>query len=213
MKTDDLIRTLGADVRAVAPGASAWRIFAALLTGGFISLLGMDAIFGSPLRAVPQTGVAVFAIKLTYAVAMTAISASLVLIAGRPGERMGLRYAWLLMPPSVVGVAAVMEISGAGEEARTALFLGATWQTCLTGVVVMSVPVFAALLWAFRRLAPTRLSLAGFMAGVSSGATASLVYALYCPETSASFMLLWYTLSMLVPGIAGAVLGPRLLRW
>ncbi|GAC1578362.1 MAG: DUF1109 domain-containing protein [Sphingomicrobium sp.] len=212
MKTDDLIRTLGAAVRPVVPGASAWRIFAALLTGGFLGLLGMDAVFGSPLRAVSQTGVAVFAIKLAYAVAMTAISASLVLIAGRPGERIGLRYAWLLMPPAVVGVAAAMEISGAGEETRGALVLGTTWQTCLTGVVVMSVPVFAALLWAFRRLAPTRLSLAGFMAGVSSGATASLVYALYCPETTASFMLLWYTLGMLMPGLVGAVLGPRLLR-
>ena len=213
MTTNDLIQALAADVRPVMPGASAWRISGALLAGGFLCLLGMDASFGPPLRAVAQTGVPVFAVKLAYAIAMTAISASLLLVTGRPGERLGMRWAWLLAPPLVVAAVAAMEANAATTGALATLFLGSTWQTCLIGVIVMSLPVFAALLWAFRRLAPTRLALAGFVAGICSGATASIIYALYCPETAASFMLAWYSLGMLVPGIAGALLGPRLLRW
>ncbi len=213
MNTDDLIQTLAADTRRVTPGAGAWRVVAALLAGGFVALLAIDALFGSPLRAVADTGVMVFAVKLAYAVSMTAVAASLLLVAGRPGQRLGLRYLWLLVPPLVVAAAAAMELGNASPHARAALVLGSTWQTCLIGVVAMSVPVFAALLWSFRRLAPTRLRLAGFLAGLSAGAMASLVYALYCPETAASFLLAWYSLGMVVPGIAGALLGPRVLRW
>lgn len=213
MKTNDLIQALVADVRPVVPGASAWRVFGALLAGGFICLLGMDAWFGSPLRTVAQTGVPVFAVKLAYAVAMTAISASLLLVTGRSGERLGMRWVWMLAPPLVVAAVSAMEVSAAPNGARTALFMGSTWQTCLIGVITMSLPVFAALLWVFRRLTPTRLALAGFVAGICSGSMASIIYALYCPETAASFMLAWYSLGMLVPGIAGALLGPRMLRW
>jgi hypothetical protein len=213
MNTDDLIRTLAADTRRVTPSAGAWRVAGALLAGGFVALLAIDALFGSPLRAVATTGVMVFAVKLAYAVSMTAVAASLLLVVGRPGQRLGLRYLWLLAPPLVVAAAAAMELGNVSPHARAALVLGSTWQTCLIGVVAMSVPVFAALLWSFRRLAPTHLRLAGFLAGLSAGAMASLVYALYCPETAASFMLAWYSLGMVVPGIAGALLGPRVLRW
>lgn len=213
MNTDDLIRTLAADTRRVVPGAGAWRLAGALLAGGFVSLLAIDALFGSPLRAVAATGVMVFAVKLAYAVSMTAVSASLLLVAGRPGQRVGLRYLWLLVPPLVVAVAAAMEVGSASPHERAALVLGSTWQSCLLGVVAMSVPVFAALVWSFRRLAPTRLRLAGFLAGLNAGAMASLVYALYCPETAASFMLVWYSLGMAVPALAGALLSSRLLRW
>jgi len=213
MNTDDLIQTLAADTRRVTPGAGAWRVAAALIAGGFVALLAIDALFGSPLRAVAATGVMVFAVKLAYAVSMTAVASSLLLVAGRPGRRLGLRSLWLLAPPLVVAAAAAMELDTASANARASMVLGSTWQTCLVGIVAMSVPVFAALLWSFRRLAPTSLRLAGFLAGLSAGAMASLVYALYCPETTASFLLAWYSLGMVVPGIAGALLGPRVLRW
>jgi hypothetical protein len=213
MNTDDFIRTLAADTRPVTAGSGAWRIAGALLAGGFVALLAIDALFGSPLRAVAVTGVMVFAVKLAYAIAMTAVAASLLLVAGRPGRHLGLRWVWLLAPPLVVAAAAAMELGNTSANARPALIMGSTWQTCLIGVVAMSLPIFGALLWSFRRLAPTRLRLAGFLAGLSAGAMASVVYALYCPETTASFMLVWYSLGMIVPAIAGALLARRLLRW
>jgi hypothetical protein len=53
----------------------------------------------------------------------------------------------------------------------------------------------------------------GAAAGLLSGAAASLVYALHCPELGAPFLVLWYPLGMLIPAAAGAIAGPALLRW
>ena len=41
----------------------------------------------------------------------------------------------------------------------------------------------------------------------------ALVYTLHCPEMEAPFLAVWYLLGMLIPAAAGALLGPRLLRW
>lgn len=129
MNTDDLIRTLAADTRRVPPGAGAWRVAGALLAGGFVALLAIDMLFGPPLRAVTTTGVMVFTVKLAYAVAMTALAASLLLAAGRPGRRLGIRCLWLLVPPLVVAAAAATELDHASAGSQAALVLGSTWQT------------------------------------------------------------------------------------
>ena len=73
--------------------------------------------------------------------------------------------------------------------------------------------MFGAVLWAMKGLAPTRLVLAGAAAGLLSGAGGALVYALYCIEMAAPFIGIWYLLGMLIPAVAGALIGPRLLRW
>lgn len=213
MTTDDMILRLAADVRPVNPHAGVWRMAGALLAGGFVSLLAIDLVLGAPLRVVEQIGVMAFAVKFSYAVAMTAIAVSLLVTAGRPGQRLGIRLAWLLAPPIVVLAAAAMEFSQTAPSARESLVIGTTSSQCLAAIVLLSMPVFAALVWAFRWFAPTRLALTGFLAGLASGGMASVIYALYCPETAASFMLLWYTLAMTGAGLMGAAAGSRLMRW
>jgi hypothetical protein len=42
------------------------------------------------------------------------------------------------------------------------------------------------------------------------GATA---YSFHCPELAAPFLGTWYVIGILIPAAAGALLGPRLLRW
>jgi hypothetical protein len=91
--------------------------------------------------------------------------------------------------------------------------MGRTWKYCLVGIPTLAVPVFVATLWAMKGLAPTRLSLAGAVAGLLSGAIAALVYALHCPEMEAPFLGVWYVAGMLIPAAAGALLGPLVLRW
>ncbi len=213
MRTDELIAKLSSDLKPVTPGTPAWRISGGLIAGGVVSLLAIYARFGPPLGAVEATGISTFEVKLVYTVAMAVLAAVLLLGAGRPGQRKGWRYAWLLVPPLMIAAASSMELSGAPAAAKIALVFGTTWQTCLLSITLMSMPVFVGLLWAFRRLAPTRLRLAGFLAGLCSGATAGVVYALYCPETAATFLISWYTLGMLIAGLGGALAGPRLLRW
>ena len=60
---------------------------------------------------------------------------------------------------------------------------------------------------------PAGTSFTATRRGFLAGAGAALVYCLHCPESTAPFIGLWYTLGMLIPAIAGALLGPRLLRW
>lgn len=213
MNTDDLIASLSADTRPVRHTNGARRVAGALLAGGIVSLIAIDLALGAPLRAIAATGVMAFAFKLSYAVALTVVASILLLVSGRPGQRIGMRWTWLLVPIAVVCIASAMELAQMPAAGRLPLVFGTTWQTCLAATVLMSIPVYVALLWALRRFAPTRLSAAGFLAGLTSGAMASVIYALYCPETSASFMLAWYTLAIVISGLLGAAAGRRLLRW
>jgi hypothetical protein len=84
---------------------------------------------------------------------------------------------------------------------------------CPFYVLALAVPIFAGLLWSFRRLAPTRLRAAGAAAGLAAGAWAATIYCLHCPEASAIFVLTWYTLGIVLAAAIGALLGPRVLRW
>lgn len=108
---------------------------------------------------------------------------------------------------------AVARILDAPPAVRTALWLGHSASACPWIIGALSIPVFATTLIAFRRSAPTRLSLAGFTAGLLSGTVAAFVYALCCHETEPAFVVTWYTLGMLLPALVGAIVGPRLLRW
>ena len=80
-------------------------------------------------------------------------------------------------------------------------------------VLALATPIFVGLLWSFRRFAPTRLRAAGAAAGLVAGAWAAAIYGLHCPEASAMFVLTWYSLGIVAAAGAGALLGPRLMRW
>lgn len=213
MNTDEIIQTLRLDLSPVLPGAAARRIGRALIVGGLCGLLVMILLYGAPLGAVSKTGVMVFMMKLAFAAAITGLAARLLLAAGRPGEKLAPRSLWLALPLLIVAMAAMMELAGSSGVSATELLFGSTWKRCLVDVAGVSLFVFGALLSVFSRLAPVRLRLTGFIAGLCSGAMGTVVYALYCPEASATFMLVWYTLAMMLPALVGALVGPRLLRW
>ncbi|RZL99605.1 MAG: DUF1109 domain-containing protein, partial [Variovorax sp.] len=91
--------------------------------------------------------------------------------------------------------------------------LSRTWRVCAENIAMLSVPVFLAAIWTLKGLAPVRPALAGAGAGALSGASGAAVYALHCPELAAPFIAIWYVLGMALPVVAGALMGPRLLRW
>jgi hypothetical protein len=93
------------------------------------------------------------------------------------------------------------------------LLFGDTWTKCLVAIPMLSVPGLAAVLWAMRGLAPTRLASAGAAAGLLAGAIAAVAYSLYCPELAAPFVAVWYLLGIVAVAALGALLGPRVLRW
>jgi hypothetical protein len=213
MRTDHLVDMLVAGAGAVAPRAATRRYAAAIGWGA----LGAALLMGIFLGVRRDLGVAVllpmFWVKLAFVACLAAAS----LLAVQRLSRPGLRLAWvpgaLAAPVLAMWVLAAFALMRAQPAQRAWLFFGDTWTSCPFLVALLSAPVFAAVLWATRGLAPTRLRLAGAAAGLLSGAVGALVYSLHCPELEAPFLGLWYLLGMLIPAAAGALLGPRLLRW
>jgi len=50
-------------------------------------------------------------------------------------------------------------------------------------------------------------------AGLVAGGISAVAYALHCTDDSLPFVALWYGGTIVVCTLAGAALGPRLLRW
>jgi len=68
-------------------------------------------------------------------------------------------------------------------------------------------------IWAVRQMAPTDLVRAGALAGMVAGAVSAVAYAFHCTDDSLPFVALWYGGTIALCTLAGATLGPRLLRW
>jgi hypothetical protein len=105
------------------------------------------------------------------------------------------------------------ETMRASPGAMPHLWLGDTWRVCPFRILALAAPIFAVVLWAMRRTAPTRPALAGAAAGLLAGAIGATVYGLYCEEASAAFVVAWYSLGIAACAAIGAAVGARLLRW
>ena len=213
MRTDDLVTMLSTGAVAAEPNGVPRRYAAALGSGA----LGAAILMGLMLEIRHDLGAAVrlpmFWAKVGFVACLAASGLLAVVRLSRPGARLNLVPSALAAPVLAMWALAAFALMGADEAQRPHLFFGDTWTSCPFLVATLSVPAFVALMWAVRGLAPTRLALAGAAAGFLSGATGALVYCLHCPEMAAPFLGFWYLLGMLIPSAAGALLGPRLLRW
>ncbi|SPB15788.1 putative transmembrane protein [Caballeronia novacaledonica] len=213
MKTDELISLLSNQVTQVDRTAIARRFVQALLIGAAGSLILMSFVFGvrHDIGSVARTGV--FWAKLAFPLAVGIGAILTIGRIGRPGARAGYSWALVALPFAAVWIAGWMVLDSADPNARAALVLGHTWRTCPFNILLLSIPTFPAAFWAMRSLAPTRLRLAGAVAGLLASSTATIVYCLHCPEMSPAFWGVWYAIGMLMPALIGAWIGPRLLRW
>ncbi|MDR0277167.1 MAG: DUF1109 domain-containing protein [Paucimonas sp.] len=213
MKTDELIDLLASGEEPVDRHALLRRMGIALLGGGLAALLLTMTLYGvrADIAEVARTPLFWAKVALPGSLALLAIWLNRRL--SRPGVKGGAVWALLGLPLLLVWLGAVLSLAGAGPEARADLIFGRTWRTCAFNIALLSLPVFTAVFWALRGLAPTRLRQAGAAGGLLAGATATLAYCLHCPEMGVPFWGIWYLLGMLVPTLVGAALGPRLLRW
>ena len=213
MNTDDLIASLSADIRPVPRHALGRRTAIGMAAGAIATLLAVIGWLG--LRS--DLGQAImgttFWIKWAYTISL-ALAATLATVRlARPDGRPGMALRLLAVPVIVLALIALVQLVMVPRSAWLKMWLGDSWMVCSRNVFVLALPIFLGLLWAFRRFAPTRLALAGMSAGLAAGAWAATLYCLHCPETSALFVLTWYSLGMILAGLAGRLLGPVLLRW
>jgi hypothetical protein len=214
MKTDDLIAVLAQDSAAVSPRRAPGRLALACL----FAVLGASAILMLGLGVRPDIHFAMrtpaFWMKAGYTLALALAGFALTLRFGRPGRRPG--NGPLLVIAVVFGALALLgavEMMSAPVAARPGQWLGVSWRQCPIRILAISAPAYLAIVWGLRGLAPTRLTLGGASAGLLAGALGATIYGLYCQETTAAFVVTWYSLGIAVCVALGALLGRRLLRW
>jgi hypothetical protein len=154
-----------------------------------------------------------FWIKLGYVVSLAAAGLFALSRLSRPGASLAGATLGLAAPVLLMWTLGAIALMGAVPAERMDLVFGRTWTSCPFLIATLSVPTFAAMAWATKGLAPTRLRLAGAAVGLSSGAIAAVVYSLHCPELAAPFLGSWYLAGLLIPTALGMLSGPRLLRW
>lgn len=213
MKTEELIALLAAGESAVDPHAAERRYAQALSFG--LPLAGLLMITLLRLRSDLAEAVLLpaFWIKAGFVASFAGAALFAVLRLSRPGARIDRLPALLAAPVLVIWSLATYALLDSAPPERPALFFGATWKSCPLLIALLSVPLFAALMWAMKGLAPTHTRFAGFAAGLLAGSTAALIYCLHCPEMAAPFVGFWYLLGMLIPAVVGALLSTRMLRW
>jgi hypothetical protein len=213
MNSDDLIATLAQDLRPVPRHAVGRRLTLGIIAGGVVTAIAVALWLGIRPDLVLAMRGGTFWIKWAYTISLAVCATAAALRLARPDGRVGV-WGWLMVLP-VLGLALVAAVGLATTPAGQwlTMWLGHSWTVCSRNVFLLALPIFAGLLWSFRRLAPTQLALAGTCAGLAAGAWGATLYCLHCPETSALFVLTWYSLGMLGAALVGRLLGPRLLRW
>jgi hypothetical protein len=134
----------------------------------------------------------------------------------RPGLEDGTRWAVIVFPfVAAILLAIVMLVLGR-PQAWCGMLLGASTISparCLLCIMFFSALPLAALMWALREGAPTRLKVCGALAGMVAGGLGTAAYALTCASDTIPFIAIWYGAAIAIYAVIGAQLGPRFLRW
>jgi hypothetical protein len=213
MRTNDLIEQLATDLRPMPKSAGFARLLTGPVVGGAVALglvlvlLGPRKDFSDAMLTSP------FWIKWVYVLVVTSVAFWLCKRFARPEPASGNLFLALTIPLLALAALGFLELSAVPSDQRVSLWLGMSARKCPWIIAALSLPVFAGVLWAFRRFAPTQQRLAGFSAGLFAGALSAMVYAVHCSESTASFVATWYSAGMLLPGLQGLAIGPRVFRW
>lgn len=211
--TDDLIVRLAADLKPVRSMAMQRLLLGAVVLSGIIAAIGMNMWLGMRPDMDTARTTMMFWSKFSYTLAVAILGGCATLVLARPDGRT--RWPWL----AAAGLVALLLIGAAIQLARAEpddmmpMVFGGTAIIGPLRIIVLSLPVLFAALFALRRFAPANPTLAGFAAGIMAGGTGAWVYSFACAENGMMFVALFYTLGMLIVGGLGAVLGRFLLRW
>jgi len=211
MKTDDLIAMLGTNVEPVSRGQLARTIGASVLIGAGAAVGTMLLAFG--IRPDLSLGWRFLFLKVLFSLGVTIVASIYLLRVARPDTGRKIPAAVLATPFVAIMLPAAVSLASAPVAHWNRMVAGNQWLECLVSIPVIAVVPFAIIIWAVRRMAPTDLVRAGGLAGLVAGSVSAAGYALHCTDDSLPFIALWYSATIALCTIAGAMLGPRLLRW
>ena len=210
MKTDDLIAALAADTR---PGPSVGQRLARALPVAMGLAAVTFGLFWGVRPDLPAAMTSPAALKPLVPVALAGLAGTLALTLSRPEARGG-RTATALWVVAVVLIAAFGATLAAGGLSGLVTALSTpSLITCLASIPALAIPLLAATLWALSAGAPRRPALTGALGGLAAGSLAAALYALYCNQDTALFVLPAYASAIGIVTLTGTMLGTRTLAW
>jgi hypothetical protein len=213
MKTDDLIALLSTNPEPVDRRLVARTLYVALAAGAIVSL-GL-ALVGLGVRSDLMTARALIflVVKLSFAVGIVILALIYLTRLTRPGGERRTSSMLVAMPFLVIVVVAAISLGFAPSSHWDKMIVGDQWLECLVSIPIIAIVPFAISIWAVRQAAPTNLARTGAVAGLIAGGVSAIAYALHCTDDSLPFVAVWYGGTIVLCTLAGAILGPRLLRW
>jgi hypothetical protein len=213
MKTDDLVALLSANLEPVDRGWAV-RTLGVALGAGSILALGIT-IVGLGVRPDLMTARALIfvVIQLFFAVGIVSLALVYLTRLTRPGAQRKTSSFLIAMPFLVIVGLAAISLGLAPSSHWDRMIAGDQWLECLVSVPIIAIVPFAISVWAVRRAAPTNLARTGAFTGLIAGGVSAMAYAVHCTDDSLPFVAVWYSGTIVLCTLAGAALGPRLLRW
>ncbi|MBI2740327.1 MAG: DUF1109 domain-containing protein [Rhodospirillales bacterium] len=212
MKTDDLIATLSTNVETVDRWQMSRTLARAVAVGAAVTLGAALIVLGCRPDIRSDAALASLVGKLIFAAMVTVLAFIFLIKVARPGEQ---RRGWVILValPFVGIVVASTSLADASAAGWQPMLMGDEWWRCLLAIPIIAVVPFVLAVGAMRQAAPTNFRLAGALVGLLAGGLSAAGYALHCTADSLPFVALWYGGTILLCTLAGALLGPRLLRW
>jgi len=213
MKTDDLVAFLSTNPEPV-DRSSVVRTLCVALAVGMVVALGI-AFVGLGVRSDLMTARALIflVVKLAFAVGIVSLTLVYLTRLARPGGERKTPSFLIAMPFLIIVFLAAISLGFAPTSHWDKMIVGDQWLECLVSVPIIAIVPFAISIWAVRRAAPTNLARTGAFAGLLAGGVSAMAYALHCTDDSLPFVAVWYGGTIMLCTLAGAALGPRLLRW
>lgn len=210
--TESLIESLSREAPRIAPQAAAQRLALSLSIGSALTLLAVLVILGVRHDLNPALHGMNFWMKASYTGVLGVLGIIWAAQLGRPEAPMP-QWRWAVLPIAVLALIATCQFAYTAPSERTSMLLGTSWKVCAKNIILLAIPLFFAMVWVFRSFAPTHLRAAGAASGLATGALSATLYGLHCPESSMAFVLIWYSIGIVVMTLFGALSGTRLLRW
>jgi hypothetical protein len=213
MKTDELVALLSTNPEPVDRRSVARTLYVALAVGSIVSL-GLS-LTGLGVRPDLMTARALIflVVKLCFAVGIVGLALLYLTRLARPGGERRTSSLLVAMPFLFIVIVAAISLGLAPSSHWDKMVRGDEWLECLLSIPIIAIVPFAISIWAVRRAAPTNLARAGAFAGLAAGGVSAMAYALHCTDDSLPFVAVWYGGTIVLCTLAGAALGPRLLRW
>ena len=216
MNTDRLIDLLSANLEPVGRVRFGKTLLLAVLGGCAAALILMLTTVGPRADLDSAAHLGWTAVKLLFAVSVIGMATPVLLRSMRPGLGEATHPGTVFLPFLAAIAAALAMLLFVTPQTWGEMLRGATSVSplrCILCIVSFAVVPFAALVWALRQGAPTRLSLSGAIAGVVAGGLGAFAYAFNCTSDTIPFIAVCYGGAIGFCACIGAELGPLLLRW